>query len=96
MSVTVKFFGNIRRVMGKEQLMLSLDPSRTYRIGDVLRDIIEPGGDEISAMLVEMQKKSRETVRVIVNGKEISSLEGFETEVQDGDQITIFPLVGGG
>ncbi len=96
MGVKVRFLGTIRQSVGKDQLILSLDPCKTYKIGDILREVIESGGKDLSTILVEMQKKSRETVRVIVNGKEISSLDGFETEVQDGDQITIFPLLAGG
>ncbi len=96
MGVKVRFFGTIRQSVGKDQVILSLDPCKTYKIGDILREVIEPGRGDLSTTLVEMREKSRETVRVIVNRREISSLDKFETEVQDGDQVTIFPLLAGG
>lgn len=82
--------------MGKEEVSLDLDPSKTYSIGDIISEITKSEGDQLSTMLIEMRKKSRETVRIVVSGKEISSLDGLEAKVRDGDQITIFPLLAGG
>lgn len=82
--------------MGKEELLLDLDPSLTYSIKEIVSEITKWEGNRLSTMLIEMQKKSRETVRFVVNGKDISSLNGLETKVHDGDHITIFPLLAGG
>lgn len=96
MTVSVKLFANVRTLMGKEEITLSLDPSRNYTIKDILQIITQSQKKELSTMLIEVEGKSRGAVRVLVNGEEIHSLDGSEATVQDGDRITIFPLLGGG
>ena len=82
--------------MGKDEVILELDTSKQHTIRDILREIALSEKKESSTMLVEVEGKSRGTVRVVVNGKEIHFLQGLETEIGDGDQITIFPLLAGG
>ena len=80
--------------MGTEQWLLDTNKIRT--VEDVLKMVIDAGGADISTMLGDWQKKSRETVRIMVNGKEISLLNGLQTELHNGDEVIMFPLVGGG
>ncbi len=96
MTVSVKFYANVRKLLGKEELRLDLDPSRTYHIKDIVGVITESERSEISTALIEIQGKSHDAIRVVINGKDISSLNGLETDVQDGDEIMIFPLLSGG
>jgi molybdopterin synthase sulfur carrier subunit len=96
MTVTVKFFANTRQLLGKEELTLSLDPSKIHSIRDVLLKITNSECNEISTMLIEITGNSCDTLQVVINGKNISSLDGLETKVQDGDRIMIFPLLAGG
>jgi molybdopterin converting factor small subunit len=35
-------------------------------------------------------------IRILVNGQDIGFLHGMETELRDGDEVIILPLVGGG
>ncbi|HDO42088.1 MAG TPA: hypothetical protein ENH03_04220, partial [Candidatus Bathyarchaeota archaeon] len=41
-------------------------------------------------------KDPRPNTIILVNGKEISVLSGLETEIEDGDEITIIPIIHGG
>jgi molybdopterin synthase sulfur carrier subunit len=96
MAVNVKFFSNVKHLVGKDEITLILDPSRKYTIKDVLQEITQSENKELSTMLIEVEGKTRGAVRVVVNGEEIQSLNGVETIIQDGDRITIFPLLAGG
>jgi molybdopterin synthase sulfur carrier subunit len=96
MAVIVKFFANVRQLMGKEEVTLNLDPSKRYTIKDILREVTEAENKDLSTILLEVKGESRGTVRVVVNGKEIRSLDGSEAMIQNGDCITIFPLLAGG
>lgn len=96
MAVIVKFFANVRQLMGKEEVTLDLDPSKRYTIKDILREVTEAENKDLSTILLEVKGESRGTVRVVLNGKEIRSLDGSEATIQNGDCITIFPLLAGG
>ncbi len=39
---------------------------------------------------------SRSNSLILVNGREISVLKGFETKLSDGDEIVFVPVVHGG
>jgi molybdopterin converting factor small subunit len=96
MAVTGKFFANVRKLMGKEEITFDLDPSKRYTIKDVLRHVTESENKDLSTLLLEVKGESRGTVRVVVNGKEIRSLDGSQATIQNGDCITIYPLLAGG
>jgi len=53
-------------------------------------------GTRILSVKGSVKGKSRGTVRVVVNGKEIRSLDGSQTTIQNGDCIMIYPLLAGG
>ena len=82
--------------MGKEEISLDLDSSKHYSIKDVLREISRSEGKELSTLSNGQEEIPLRTVRVVLNGKIIHSLEGLETVVQDGDCIAIFPLLAAG
>lgn len=96
MAITVKFFANVRKLMGREEMTFDLDPSRRYTIKDVLQHITESENKDLSALLLEVKGESRGTIRVVVNGKEIRSLDGSQATIHNGDCITIYPLLAGG
>ncbi len=53
------------------------------RYGELRNRISEDGG-------------LRRFVNVYVDGEDIRFLDGLDTEVQDGDEVTILPAVAGG
>ena len=91
MSVTVKIPTQLRTVTGGEA-EATVDDATT--VGDVLdglyerfeglRDRIAEDGD------------LRRFVNVYVEGEDIRFLDGLETSVDDGDEVTILPAVAGG
>lgn len=96
MAVRVKFFANVRQLMGKEEVVLDLDPSKRYTLKDILLEVMRAENKDLSTVLLEVKGESRGAVRVVVNGKEIRSLDGSEATIQNGDCITVFPLLAGG
>ena len=91
MSVTVKIPTQLRSVTGGEA-EATVDRAGTvkevldglYDRYDGLRARISEGGD------------LRRFVNVYVGGEDIRFLEGLDTPVQDGDEVTILPAVAGG
>jgi len=91
MSVTVKIPTHLRSVTSGEA-ETTVDGATTvgevldglYDRYDGLRDRIAEDGD------------LRRFVNVYVGGEDIRFLDGLETEVDDGDEVTILPAVAGG
>ena len=91
MPVTVKIPTQLRAVTGGED-ETSVDGVTTvgevldglYERFDGLRDRIAEDGD------------LRRFVNVYVEGEDIRFLDGLDTAVEDGDEVTILPAVAGG
>jgi MoaD family protein len=91
MSVTVKIPTQLRSVTGGEA-EAQIEEAGTvgevldglYERYDGLRDRIAEDGD------------LRRFVNVYVGGEDIRFLDGLETSVDDGDEVTILPAVAGG
>jgi molybdopterin synthase sulfur carrier subunit len=91
MSVTVKIPTQLRSVTAGEA-QTDIDEAGTvgevldglYERYDGLRDRIAEDGD------------LRRFVNVYVGGEDIRFLDGLDTSVQDGDEVTILPAVAGG
>ena len=91
MAITVKIPTQLRAVTGGEA-EASVEEASTvgevldglYERFDGLRDRIAVDGD------------LRRFVNVYVEGEDIRFLEGLDTPVEDGDEVTILPAVAGG
>ena len=91
MAITVKIPTQLRAVTGGEAEASVEDASTVgevldglYERFDGLRDRIAVDGD------------LRRFVNVYVEGEDIRFLEGLDTPVDDGDEVTILPAVAGG
>ncbi len=63
-------------------------------VGEVLDSLYERY-DELRSRIAE-DGGLRRFVNVYVGGEDIRFLDGLDTEVQDGDEVTILPAVAGG
>ena len=65
-------------------------------VGEVLEKLVSKYGDDFKNRIFESEKILRRYINVYVNSKDIRLLEGLETSVEVGDEITLLPAVGGG
>ncbi|MCL5949898.1 MAG: MoaD/ThiS family protein [Candidatus Bathyarchaeota archaeon] len=94
MPLTVKFIGALRHLSGKTQFNVS------FQEGISIKQLV----DKISQKLPELKRTfsdqelndSRSNSLILVNGREISVLNGYETKLNDGDEIVFVPVVHGG
>jgi molybdopterin synthase sulfur carrier subunit len=93
--VTVRSIALIRTLLGNEQVELALPEGAT--VGDVLARMAELGDPKLAMYLAEPKEKSAHApLRIMVNGRDITVLDGRETRVADGDDILVFiPIAGG-
>ena len=94
MPLRIKFIGALRHLSGKTQFTIN------YQEGISVKKLV----DKISQEMPELKQTfsdqelndSRSNSLIILNGKEISVLNGLETKLADGDEIVFVPVVHGG
>jgi sulfur-carrier protein len=91
MSVPVKIPTQLRTVTGGEAETVVDDASTVGEVLDGLYERFEGLRDRIAE-----DGGLRRFVNVYVGGEDIRFLDGLETSVSDGDEVTILPAVAGG
>ena len=92
--LTVKFIGALRHLSAKTQLTVN------FQDGISVKELVT----QISQEMPELKRTfsdqelndSRSNSLILVNGREISVLNGYETKLNDGDEIVFVPVVHGG
>jgi molybdopterin synthase sulfur carrier subunit len=94
MVLTIKFIGALRRISAKTQLTIN------YEEGMSIKQLMAKMAQEVPPLertLSDQQlEDSRFNALILVNGREISVLNGLETKLKDGDEIVFVPVVHGG
>ncbi len=90
MAVSVKIPTQLREAAGGE----SVAEVEGSTVGEVLDSLYERY-DELRDRIAE-DGGLRRFVNVYVGGEDIRFLDGLETPVEDGDEVTILPAVAGG
>jgi MoaD family protein len=94
MTLTVKFVGAFRHISGKTQLNLQ------FNKGASVQDVV----NQLSQQIPELRRtfcdadlnEPHSNSLILVNSKEISILNGYETKLNDGDEVVFVPVVHGG
>ncbi|AEH24629.1 MoaD/ThiS family protein [Pyrococcus yayanosii] len=82
--VTVKLFATLIEITGKKSLELE---ART--IGELLEKLYAKFGEPF-------RRELESGFMILVNGHNIEHLKGLNTELKEGDKVSIFPPAGGG
>ncbi|MCK4309768.1 MAG: MoaD family protein [Candidatus Atribacteria bacterium] len=91
MIVKVKAFANLREVFGGEI-------SIKLKEGAVLKDLLSPvflPPEAVKAIIDELGN-IKPSILILKNGRNIRFLGGLLTKLEDGDEVSIFPPLGGG
>ncbi|AIF70185.1 hypothetical protein PAP_09025 [Palaeococcus pacificus DY20341] len=83
--VRVKFFATLRSIAGKREVEIK----GVKTVGELLEKLYAEFGEEFKNEIEERRM-------ILVNGKNIDHLNGLDTELSDGDIVSIFPPAGGG
>ncbi len=83
--VRVKFFATLRDITEKREIEIH----GIKNIKELLEYLYNRYGKKF-------KKEIEEKNMILVNGHNILDMEGYTTEINDEDEIAIFPPVGGG
>lgn len=94
LNINVRLLGVFRGLAGNDRLMLK--PTGAT-VGHVVQALAESLPIEARAMLIDPELNDpRPNALVLLNGREISVLNGLETTISDGDEVTFIPVAHGG
>ncbi|WP_300526338.1 MoaD family protein [Aminiphilus sp.] len=85
------FFSLIRDMTKERQIELPAAPS----LRALLHVLADRYDDAFRAKILEGDDVSGELI-VLVNGRHIAHTGGGDTPLKEGDEVSIFPVVGGG
>jgi len=92
--VNVRLLGVFRGLSEKGRITLKLEQPTVKK---VIQKLAESLSVEAKRLLVDPELNDpRPNALILVNGKEISVLNGLETEIKEGDEVTLIPVSHGG
>jgi len=93
-NVKVRLLGVFRGFHGKSQLSLKLEQATVRSVVQTLAESLPP---EARRLLIDSELGDpRPNALILLNGKEISVLDGLETKIGEGDEVTLIPISHGG
>ena len=87
--IKVRLFANIREIVGERELFL--DSTTVSGVLDLLTSI-KP---DLRDVLFE-DDTLRPYITVLLNGRNITEIDGVMSALSEGDEVAIFPPVSGG
>ena len=96
MKIRVKAFLTLRKVMG-DQALLEIEAGK-LTIRDLLKELSNRFGEEFRDMISDPETQSGfGYIQILVNGRHYRHLpNSLDTELKEGDELSIFPPVAGG
>lgn len=94
MTVNVRFIGSFRSISGKAKIVFRLKGSA--KLEEVVRRLCEETPKLAQILMDPGRGVPRTNMLVLVNGREISVLNGFGTLIEDGDDVVFVPILHGG
>jgi molybdopterin synthase sulfur carrier subunit len=95
--VSVRFFTTLREITGKKEETLEFSTRKAVTVDSVLKRLAELHGKSLVEYVYDRKTgEVRGFLQFLINGRSISSFEGLNTKLSDGDVLAIIPPVGGG
>ena len=92
MNIRIRAFANFRDILGKDRDIEVQDGSS---VGDLLQSLISTN-QSLRKAIFDDAGNIREYVIIMKNRKNIESLQGLSTVLDESDEVAILPPVAGG
>jgi molybdopterin synthase sulfur carrier subunit len=93
-AVKISFLSLLKDRIGVKELNMDLEDNST--INDVFAKLFEKFGEDIKTVLVKKTGDLNDHVVIILNEKNIRSLDELNTKIENKDEITMLPAIAGG
>lgn len=91
MKIQVRFIATLRHLLGVKSVDLEIP--RSMKLLEVLNMLAEKNGEKFRKAIFDENGKVKSEFLILVNDAEISVLNGLNTEISDGDVITLLPTI---
>jgi molybdopterin synthase sulfur carrier subunit len=92
MRLELRFFATFREAVGTKTIEREYDDGAL--VGDVLGELEAEFEGLEGELLVDGDLKPQ--INVLKNGREVLHIAGVETDLEEGDTLSVFPPVAGG
>jgi len=97
LQVSVRFFTSLREVTNKKEETLKFPEGEKVTVEVVLKTLAQRYGNRFVEYVYDRNTgEVRSFLQFLINGKSATTLNGLQTELEDGDVLAILPPVGGG
>jgi MoaD family protein len=93
-AVKISFLSLLKSRIGVKELNMDLEDEST--INDVFTKLFEKYGENIKSVLVKKTGDLNDHVVIMLNEKNIRSLDELNTKIQNNDVIILLPAIAGG
>lgn len=94
-TLRIEFLGVLTRLTKRK--VVSLEFQSQIVIRDVISELVSRFSPEFKRVLIDPELNDpRPNILIMLNGKEISALNGLETIVEDSDELVLLPASHGG
>ncbi|MEM1574498.1 MAG: MoaD family protein [Nitrososphaerota archaeon] len=90
-NVKVSFFGILVKITGEKNIDIE-----ALTIRDVINLLIARYGKEFEKAIYNENGELKRFINIYVNGRDIRFLNYFDTKLNNGDEVSIIPAIGGG
>jgi len=90
-NVEIITFTKIKEIIGKKKFYFE-----TNSIEELLESFFEKYGDVLKEEILDSNGNLKKHYRILVNGRNINILDGFQTKLNDGDMVALIPAIAGG
>jgi molybdopterin synthase sulfur carrier subunit len=97
LQVSVRYFTSLREIANKKEETLEFPEGEKVTVDTVIKMLAQRHGKRfVEYVYDEKTKEVKGFLQFLVNGKSAATLNGLQTELEDGDVLAILPPVGGG
>ncbi|MCX8171900.1 MAG: MoaD family protein [Candidatus Bathyarchaeota archaeon] len=89
--VKVALFGVLARIAGEKIVYVNASTLK-----EALNEISVKYGEELKSRILDEKCNLRRFVNIYVNGRDVRFTGALETKLNENDEISIIPAVGGG
>jgi molybdopterin synthase sulfur carrier subunit len=97
LQVQVRFFTSLREIVNRREETLKFTEGEKVTVDTALKTLAQRHGKRFIEYVYDAKTgEVRGFLQFLVNGKSAATLDGLNTELENGDVLAILPPVGGG